>query len=104
MRDEASYHGQAIGQTLTSTRLELMAWVRVLAMPIRSCYATDSASMMGKATKLIKAVEEQEKQIKQGKKATAENPLRKPGGCKPTGTCGSKRGMQWYKEGQDTNH
>ena len=67
-REEASYHGQAIGQTLTSTRLELMAWVRVLAMPIRSCYATDSASMMGKAMKLIKAVEEREKQIEQGKK------------------------------------
>ena len=31
-RKETSYHGPAIGQTLTSTRMELMAWIRVLAI------------------------------------------------------------------------
>ena len=84
-REEASYHGQAIGQTLTSTRLELMAWIRVLALPIRSCYATDSASMMGKAIKLIKAVEEREKQIEQGKKVNTTNPFKKAWGLQTDG-------------------
>ena len=54
-----------------------MAWVRVLVMPIRSCYATDSASMVGKAITLIKAVGDLETQIKQRKKATTNNPFKK---------------------------
>ena len=66
-RNETSYHGPAIGLTLTSTRMELMAWVRALARPMISCYATDSASMMGNAIKLIKAVEDFETQVSNGK-------------------------------------
>lgn len=102
-REEASYHGQAIGQTLTSTRLELIAWVRVLALPIRSCYATDSASMMGKAIKLIKAVEEREKQIEQGKRSVQRIPSERHGGFKLTVTCGNKRGWLLSKEVQEIN-
>ena len=96
-RNETYYHGPAIGQTLTSTRFELMAWVRVLAIPIRSCYATDSASMLGKPIKLIKAVEDLETQIRDGKKASKTKTFKKAWGCRRMGACGSKHGRQWYK-------
>ena len=52
-KESTSYHEAAIGQAGTSTRQELTAWVRVLAIPCRSMYATDSASMLSKALKLI---------------------------------------------------
>ena len=53
---EESLYGAALGQTGSSTRQELLAWLRVLALPIRSHYATDSAAMLGKAIRLIDAV------------------------------------------------
>jgi len=102
-RNETSYHGPAIGQTLTSTRMELMAWIRALAIPMRSCYATDSASMMGKAIKLIKTVEDLEMQISNGKSISKNNPSKKAWGCKKMGACGSRHGMQWYREAPAAN-
>ena len=54
-RETTSYHGPAIGQTGTSTRQELTAWITVLTIPCRSCYATDSASVLNKALRLIEA-------------------------------------------------
>ena len=89
-REEASYHGQAIGQTLTSTRLELMAWIRVLALPFRSCYATDSAAMLGKAVRLIEAARNEECSEAQGSHRTktrikAKNPFKKPWGLQTDG-------------------
>ena len=57
IKDDATYYGAALGQTGTSTRQELTAWLRVLAIPCRSLYATDSASMLSKAMKLIEAAE-----------------------------------------------
>ena len=59
-QNEASAFGAAVGQTGSSTRTELMAWLSVLALPIRSNYATDSAAMLGTAVKLIDAVRKQE--------------------------------------------
>ena len=56
-REATAFHGAAIGQTGTSTRQELTAWIGVLAIPCRSIYATDSASMMDKALRLIQAAE-----------------------------------------------
>lgn len=50
---EESLYGPSLGQIGSSTRQELLAWLRVLAIPIRSNYATESAAMMGKALKLI---------------------------------------------------
>ena len=61
-RREATYHGPACGQTGTSTRQELTAWIQVLTLPIRSRYATDSKSMMDKALKLIDAAKVHELQ------------------------------------------
>ena len=58
LKEATSYYGAALGQTGTSTRQELTAWLRVLAIPCRSLYATDSASMMSKALKLIAAAEQ----------------------------------------------
>ena len=47
-RNERSCQGPANGQTGSSTRQELMALIRVLALPYRTMYATDSASMLAK--------------------------------------------------------
>ena len=58
--EETSAFGAAIGQTGSSTRTELMAWLSVLTLSIRSNYATDSAAMLGKAVRLIAAVQKQE--------------------------------------------
>jgi len=85
LKQDTTYHGAAIGQTGTSTRQELTAWIRVLAIPCSSCYATDSASMMNKALRLIEAAErdleeeEMETEIKRG------NPFRKPWGLQVDG-------------------
>ena len=57
LREATTFHGAAIGQTGTSTRQKLTAWIRVLAIPCRSMYATDSASMLNKALRLIQAAE-----------------------------------------------
>ena len=74
-RETTSYHGAALGQTGTSTRQELTAWIRVLAIPCRSIYATDSASMLSKA-------EEEQKEKEQGKEVLGGNPFGKPWDCK----------------------
>ena len=53
-RGEQSIAASLYGQTGSSTRMELAAWITALSQPIRSCYATDSASMLGKALHLLK--------------------------------------------------
>ena len=84
-RKEAAYHGPGLGQTSTSTRQELAAWLRVLALPIRSNYATDSASMLGKANKLIEAAANHEVNgIDEGSKRFI-NPFRKAWGLQTDG-------------------
>ena len=65
-REERSYSGGAIGQTGSSTRQELTAWILVLSLPMRSKYATDSASMVAKAKKLIEAAKAKEDLVAQG--------------------------------------
>ena len=58
---EQDISGPTIGQTGSSTRQELMAWIFMLTKPIRSMYATDSAAMLCKAEQLLaKAKERQE--------------------------------------------
>ena len=52
-RYEQDLCGPTVGQTGTSTRHELMAWIAVLAKPIRTMFATDSAAMLIKAKQLI---------------------------------------------------
>ena len=84
-RQETSYHGLALGQTGTSTRQELTAWLQVLAIPVRSHYATDSASMMGKALKLIEAAKDYEDVKAQGKPYRKKNPFGKTCGLQTDG-------------------
>ena len=91
-RETTSYHGAAIGQTGTSTRQELTAWVRVLAIPCRNMYATDSASMLSKALMLIKAAERDQEEEAQGIVIKRGNPFENHGGCKSMETFGSKHG------------
>ena len=65
-RKEAEFAEAALGQVGSSTRQELAAWIMVLTQPVRSNYATDSASMMGKAlTLLAKAAEIEDKDSRQ---------------------------------------
>ena len=59
-QQETSSYGAAVGQTASSTRTELMAWLTVLAVPLRTNYATDSAAMLGKALKLLEAARKHE--------------------------------------------
>ena len=75
-RGEISKYGPAIGQTGTSTRQELLAWLMVLAIPVRSYYATDSASLISKADKLIEAVRKDEERRARGLKSLEKNPCR----------------------------
>ena len=84
-RQATNYHGVAIGQTGTSTRLELTAWIRVLAIPCRSCYATDSASMLNKARRLIKAAERDLAEEESGTVVKRGNPFKKPWGLQVDG-------------------
>ena len=88
---EESHFGAALGQTGSSTRQELMAWLRVLALPIRSFYATDSAALLRKATRLIdavRAVEKEDQAYPSCKKEAAvrgRNPFGKPWGLQKDG-------------------
>ena len=91
-RETTSYHGAALGQTGTSTRQELTSWIRVLAIPCRSMYATDSASMLSKALKLIAAAASVQDEKRQGKEVLRGNPFGKPWDFKSTVTYGSKPG------------
>ena len=84
-REEASYYGPALGQTGTSTRQELTAWIRVLAIRCRSLYATDSASMLRKAKRLIAAAERDQKEKEQGNEVIRGNPFGKPWGLQVDG-------------------
>ena len=65
-RSESNYYGPAIGQTGSSTRQELMAWIRVLALPYWTMYATGSASMLAKARELIAAAKTLEEKVEEG--------------------------------------
>ena len=92
LREATTFHGAAMGQTGTSTRQELTAWIRVLAIPCRSLYATDSASMMSKALKLIVAAEKLFGEEKLCIIRKRVNPLDKHGDYRSMETSGNKHG------------
>ena len=84
-REEKNDSGGAIGQTGSSTRQELIVWILVLSLPIRGMYATDRASMLAKAKKLIEAAKAKEDLEAHGKKSQTRNPFRKPLGLQEDG-------------------
>ena len=84
-REATAYHGAAIGQTGTSTRQELTAWIRVLAVPCRSMYATDSASMLNKALRLIQAADRNLRETANGAITRRGNPFGKAWGLQVDG-------------------
>ena len=67
-----------IGQTGTSTRHELMAWIAVLAKPIRTMFATDSAAMLIKAKQLLNKAAQREEARSKGKPVKPGCPFKKP--------------------------
>ena len=67
-----------------------MAWIRVLALPYRTMYATDSASMLAKAKKLIAAARHFGEKNDGAGRAPSEgkqvcNPFKKPWGVQRDG-------------------
>ena len=84
-REETSMYGPALGQTGSSTRQELMAWLRVLAIPIRSHYASDSKAVVVKANKLLEAARKQEQNATNPNHCLTKNPFGKPWGMQPDG-------------------
>ena len=78
IQNETSSFGAIVGQTGSSTRTELMAWLSVLAMPIRSNYATDSAAMLRKALRLTDAVHKHEAAPASSIRIKLQNPFGKP--------------------------
>ena len=93
-REEAKYYGPAIGQTGTSTRQELTAWLRVLALPCRSLYATDSASMLNKAKRLIAAAKRNQLEEEAGKEVLRGNPFGKAWGLQVDGDLLEQHGLR----------
>ena len=77
-RSEQDLSGPTIGQTGTSTRHELMAWVAVLATPIRTMFATDSVAMLTKAKQLLDKAEQRDEAIRKGKAVKNGCPFKKP--------------------------
>ena len=73
------------GQAGSSTRMELAAWITALSKPIRSNYATDSASMLGKALHLLQLAQHIEEKEEAGIKVEKQNPLKKVWGLQRDG-------------------
>ena len=76
-REEKNEAAPSIGQTGSSTRMELAAWMLVLRKPVRSVYATDSKSMMDKAIQLLQQAEKVEERQRRGEKANSVKPFKK---------------------------
>ena len=76
-RREQNLATPAIGQMGSSTRQELIGWLLALSLPIRSMYATDSASMLSKAKMLIAAAikKQEEEEIKKSNEVSRIEPL-----------------------------
>jgi len=84
-RSEAEYAIPRLGQTSTSTREELAAWLIALTIPIRSNYATDNKRVVGKATEIINAAIRQESNLRDGKGRPDKYPLGKAWGLQTDG-------------------
>ena len=85
LTNEQDFSIPAIGQTGSSTRQELAGWILALTLPVRSHYATDSASMFGKALDLIQAARDIERREREGEKVSCENPFKRPWGTQKDG-------------------
>ena len=77
-RNEQDLCGPTIGQTGTSTRHELMAWIAVLAKPTRTMFATDSVAMLSKAKQLLNKAAQREEARSKGKPVKPGCPFKKP--------------------------
>ena len=100
-RREAAMIGPGLGQTSSSTRQELAAWLRALTIPVKQCYATDSASMMTKAIQLMEAAARYEDQLNTGTLSKwPENPFRKPWGLQTDGDLWEQAWIAVVKRGK----
>ena len=89
-RMEQNLYGQAIGQTGSSTRQELTAWILVLSMPIRSMYATDSASMLSKAKVFLAVAKKKQEAEGKGSMTHTRNSFKEPWDLRKMATSGNK--------------
>ena len=83
--DEQSITHLALGQTGSSTRQEISAWLLALTLPMRSNYATDSQSLVDKATQMLQAAKRMQKQRNDGTQIRNTNPFKKPWGVQTDG-------------------
>ena len=58
--------------------MELVAWIAMLTQPIRTMYATDSASMLSKAQMLLQAAKDLEEKEARGEQVNKQKPFNKP--------------------------
>lgn len=78
----------ANGQTGSSTRMELAAWIAMMTQPVRMMYATDSEGMLSKALMLLQAAKDIEEKEARGEKVDKQKPFKKPLGFKEMETSG----------------
>lgn len=83
-RKEEDSSGPTIGQTGSSTKHELMAWI-VLTKPIRAGYATDIAAMLCKAEQLLSKARARQETIQAGRRVKKGCPFKKPWGLQTDG-------------------
>jgi hypothetical protein len=84
-KKETSMFGPAIGQTGSSSRQELTAWLAVLALPIRSMYASDSKAVVDKANKLLEFARIFDQSSSDQHRKLMRNPFGKPWGMQTDG-------------------
>ena len=84
-RRERSLAIPAMGQFGSSTRQELAGWILALSIPVNSMYATDSASMLGKAEALLNVARKMKEDEAKGKKVNWSKPFKKPWGLHKDG-------------------
>ena len=77
-RKEENLSAPSLGQTGSFTGTELAAWLLVLTKPIRSMYATDSASMLRKALYLIQQARFVEEKEMRGQQVNIRISYKKP--------------------------
>ena len=73
--EEINIKAEALGQTGSSTRQEICAWLISLTLPFKSEYATDSAALVCKATQMLEAAERIKQEESKGRKVRKNNPF-----------------------------
>ena len=94
-REEQHIAAPVNGQTGSSTRMELAVWIAMMTKPMRIMYATDSASMLGKAVALLQAAKEIEEKEERGETVNKQKPFKKTWDFREMEISGRLHGMRF---------